>query len=1108
MPHCPVRARFGTLFFGCLCLFASFSFAECLHGLSAPLQAQAFTSLSAASFENNLTPEGIAAGFSANLAPSNATATVTPLPTTLNGVSVTVNGVSAGLFFVSPNQINYQIPAGLAAGEATVNVSRNGALTHTGKLNIVAAAPALFTANGNGLGVPTAFVTRVADNGAQTIETIAQLVNNRWQTKAINLGPNGERVFLSLFACGLRGLPNSDGNSGNGVAENVRVLLGGNEVTPIFANKQGSLVGVDQINVEIPRALIGRSRVKISVQGGNFVSNEVEIEIAGAPGANPPTVATFTPALVAAGETLTINGSGFAASAANNVVLVNGLETAVESASATQLTVRMPLGAETGRVTVRTTQGEGSSTNNVTLRTTISGLVTDTNGNPLPGVEASFGSVKATTRNDGTYTLRDVTAGLGALKIDPSKLPLTPPMQAYSKLASISANRDNLQANVALQPISGDAASVQTQTSGANEEESGNVARLTAPDGDISNGSVTFSLGNNVIGQFPPGVTDNRVFLTRLANSRTPTTPPAGIFSTASAQLAPFGTKLTPGGKLSFPNTDGLAASTQARLYKLDQTAGSPTLGQFIDVGAAIVSSDGQRVETGANAITETSVYFAALTRPLTTVTGRVVDGDNTTPVRRALVNVRGQETFTDGNGSFTLRNVPVPANNQLTVEASFVRATGRTDRVTRTGIAAVVNGLTRVTPDLVLPSPTTQPNRPPTLIAPPLLTAIEGQPRNIPLLVSDPDPNQTVTVTVSGAAFASIVQVQGVFLLRLAPGANAAGAYTLTLRATDSLNASSTQTVALTVNRNRPPVLTVPTTQTATVGQPLAFNVFAVEPDVEQTLTLTATGLPSGAEFSQTSATTGRFTWTPSANQVGNAIVSFTASDNGSPILSDTKTVAINVSAAGCVAAPTGLVSWYRAEGTANDALGNHNGTLVNGVSFGAGRVGQAFTFDGIDDTIELGTWFNLQTFTLAMWVKPNEPQTTYANIIDNNHTDFRAWVLQQNVNVLNQYTWGIAGIQPVIALNLTTDTWNYVALTLNANRVTNVYVNGVQVGQASGTQAPIYDGTQFLRLGSFGGGGRYWRGQLDEVDIYNRALTATEIQALFNAGSAGKCQ
>ncbi|MBI1764295.1 MAG: Ig-like domain-containing protein [Acidobacteria bacterium] len=240
---------------------------------------------------------------------------------------------------------------------------------------------------------------------------------------------------------------------------------------------------------------------------------------------------------------------------------------------------------------------------------------------------------------------------------------------------------------------------------------------------------------------------------------------------------------------------------------------------------------------------------------------------------------------------------MPVPANNQLSVEASFVRPTGRTDRVTRNNIAAVVNGLTRVTPDLVLPSPTTQPNQPPTLVAPFALAVTESQTRDIPLLVSDPDPNQTVQVTVSGAAFASIVQVQGVFNVRLAPGANTAGAYTLTLRATDNQNGVTTQTIALTVKPNSPPVLTVPGTQTVVAGTPLTFDVFATDPDVGQTLTLTATGLPSGAAFSQTSATTGRFTWTPNTNQVGTVTVNFAVSDGS---LSDTKPVAITVTTGG----------------------------------------------------------------------------------------------------------------------------------------------------------------------------------------------------------------
>lgn len=889
--------QLGALTLFSLVFFLALSFTRTSRGLTAPFQAPAaFSSLSAASFETNLTPEGIAAGFGSNLAPSTATATTTPLPTTLNTITVTVNGVNAGLFFVSSGQINYLIPLGTAAGEATVNVLRNGVITHTGKVNIVSAAPAIFTANANGAGVPAAIVLRVATNGAQTTETIAQLVSNRWQTKAINLGPTGERVFLILFLCGIRGLPNSDGNSGNGVAENVRVLIGGIEQTPTFANKQGGLIGVDQINVEIPRELLGRGKLKATVLGGGFSSLEVEIEIAGATGTNPPTVSSFAPTLATAGETLNINGSGFSATAANNLVRVNGLEALVESASATQLIVRVPYGAEAGRVAVRTTQGEGTSSGDVGVRTTISGLATDTNGNPLPNVEVSYGSLKTTTRNDGTYLLRDVPAGLGTLKLDPSKLPLTPPMQPYSKIATATANRDNLQSTTALQTVSGEAASIQTSAGGEVEAGGFNQHRVLAPNGTITTGNVIFSFDDNTVGTFPAGTTDNRIYLTVINNSRTPTPLPSGIFSSTIAMLSPFGVKLAPGGKLTFPNTDGLAANAQARLYKLDQTLTSPTLGQFIDIGAALVSADGQRVETSANAITETSIYFAALARPLTTVTGRVVDSDNTTPVRRALVNLRGQQTFTDGNGSFTLRNIPVPANNLLSIEASFVRPTGRTDSVTRNNIQAVVGGLTRVTPDLVLPSPTTQPNRPPALTVPTLLTASEGQTRNIPILVSDPDSTQPVQVTLTSPNFVSLVLIQNVANIRLAPPAGSVGTYPLTVKATDNQNASTTVNATLTITGNRAPVLIVPLAQTASVGQQLAFNVSASDPDADQTVTFGATGLPSGATLAQTSANTARFTWTPTANQTGNFAVTFTATDNGSPAMTDRKSVAINV--------------------------------------------------------------------------------------------------------------------------------------------------------------------------------------------------------------------
>ncbi|MDQ6785900.1 MAG: hypothetical protein M3033_03660 [Acidobacteriota bacterium] len=50
------------------------------------------------------------------------------------------------------------------------------------------------------------------------------------------------------------------------------------------------------------------------------------------------------------------------------------------------------------------------------------------------------------------------------------------------------------------------------------------------------------------------------------------------------------------------------------------------------------------------------------------------------------------------------------------------------------------------------------------------------------------------------------------------------------------------------------------------------------------------------------------------------------------------------------CVAKPADLVSWYQAEGNANDALGRNNPSATNAVSYAAGKVGQGFNFDGID--------------------------------------------------------------------------------------------------------------------------------------------------------------
>lgn len=88
-------------------------------------------------------------------------------------------------------------------------------------------------------------------------------------------------------------------------------------------------------------------------------------------------------------------------------------------------------------------------------------------------------------------------------------------------------------------------------------------------------------------------------------------------------------------------------------------------------------------------------------------------------------------------------------------------------------------------------------------------------------------------------------------------------------------------------------------------------------------------------------------------------------------------------------------MVSWWAGDNNALDIVGENHGILRNGATYDSGMVAQAFKFDGVDDYADLGNWFNLQTFTIDMWVNPGSNQVEYADIIDNNHHVFRFWVV-----------------------------------------------------------------------------------------------------------------
>lgn len=240
------------------------------------------TSVNAASFlGQELAQESIAAAFGVNLATRVEAATALPLPTTLAGTRVKITD-SAGternapLFFVAPSQINYQIPLGTAIGQATVTVTSGNNNVSVGAINVSRVAPGLLTANASGRGLPAAIVLRIR-NGAQTFEPVARFDagQNSIVPVPIDLGPPSDMVYLLLYGVGIRQRTR---------VENINANLGGVVKGLSPANFEDGVavegfVGLDQVNVLLPRSLAGGGNVNVTLTVDGKSSNTVQINI-------------------------------------------------------------------------------------------------------------------------------------------------------------------------------------------------------------------------------------------------------------------------------------------------------------------------------------------------------------------------------------------------------------------------------------------------------------------------------------------------------------------------------------------------------------------------------------------------------------------------------------------------------------------------------------------------------------------------------------------------------------------------------------------------------------------------------------------------------------
>ena len=196
-------------------------------------------------------------------------------------------------------------------------------------------------------------------------------------------------------------------------------------------------------------------------------------------------------------------------------------------------------------------------------------------------------------------------------------------------------------------------------------------------------------------------------------------------------------------------------------------------------------------------------------------------------------------------------------------------------------------------------------------------------------------------------------------------------------------------------------------------------------------------------------------------------------------------------------------LTHYYSGDNTTNDAKVTYNGTLVNGATYSTGKIGSAFSFDGINDYMSTSTNSIINSslpHSYSCWVKPT---ALSIGIFVGNGASMLGIRGGGNLTFFQYYVNAEVNTGYILPLN----TWTHITVTykgtsFGSNNVL-IYVNGSLLYTGS-LSMPAGGGKVFVGSNNAGSGG-FYNGLIDEVGVWNRTLTATEVTELYNAG-AGK--
>ncbi len=407
-------------------------------------------------------------------------------------------------------------------------------------------------------------------------------------------------------------------------------------------------------------------------------------------------------------------------------------------------------------------------------------------------------------------------------------------------------------------------------------------------------------------------------------------------------------------------------------------------------------------------------------------------------------------------------------------------------------------------------------------------------------VLANDSDPDGG-TLSIIGVAPGSQGATTSIFSnqIRYQSAPNFNGSETFSYTISDGQGGSASAIVNVTVNPvNDPPAVAVSGPKTVSIDSPPApittFDINATDVDNPplNTLIFGLTTPPSCGRFTLSGSPATGFT----QQDIVNNLVAFDAFNciggdlvnigmeltDGFAVVPFTFTVQVSAS---CTAPPSGMVAWITGDTahtpspqtmppTTYDIQFARRAELVNGASAGvsAGKAAEGLQFDGVDDVVSIPddeAWnFGSQDFTIDLWAKFASDHNPAFVANDEAPGQFNKWIFYRQGGLL-QFHFNTPADPPVdigsTAFNPVIGQWHHLAVSRASGRYT-FYVDGVPVEVVTNA-TPIPNAAAPLTIGA-AEGTFHFNGSLDEVEIFKRALSDAEINAIYRSGVSGKCK